>query len=204
MCSSDLLNTDGIDSQTGAQPDKDGYDNTSLTVRWTKYLDAENDLNLSLLHASGNTAFDNAWAGESVVHDSDYTLQVLNLRLEHADEAGWQGSIQFGRSLDDSETFADGVSDGEFDTTRYQLNGQLDWPVGGQHLLTVGSDYSNESVDSSVTYDVSERSNLGVFLQWQGAFGSQNVVAGTRIDDNEQFGTHTTGNVDYEIGRAHV
>ena len=193
------LNTDGIDSQTGAQPDKDGYDNTSLTVRWTKYLDAENDLNLSLLHASGNTAFDNAWAGESVVHDSDYTLQVLNLRLEHADEAGWLGSIQFGRSLDDSETFADGVSDGKFDTTRYQLNGQLDWPVGGQHLLTVGSDYSNESVDSSVTYDVSERSNLGVFLQWQGAFGSQNVVAGTRIDDNEQFGTHTTGNIDYAL-----
>ncbi len=36
--------TDGIDSQTGAQPDKDGYDNTSLTVRWTRYLDAENDV----------------------------------------------------------------------------------------------------------------------------------------------------------------
>ena len=41
--------TDGIDSQTGAQPDKDGYDNASLAVRWTRYLDAENDLNVSCL-----------------------------------------------------------------------------------------------------------------------------------------------------------
>ena len=192
-------NTDGIDSQTGAQPDKDGYDNTSLTARWTRRLDAENDLNVSLLHASGNTAFDNAWAGESVVHDSDYTQQILNFRLDHADEEGWQGKLQFGRSLDDSETFADGVSDGKFDTTRFQLNGQLDWPVSGQHLLTVGSDYSKDSVDSSVIYDIDERSNLGVFLQWQGIHGAQNFVAGARIDNNEQFGTHTTGNVDYAL-----
>ena len=192
-------NTDGIDSQTGAQPDKDGYDNTSLTARWTRYLDAENDLNVSLLHASGNTAFDNAWAGESVVHDSDYTQQVLNFRLDHADEEGWQGKLQFGRSLDDSETFADGVSDGKCDTTRFQLNGQLDWPVSGQHLLTVGSDYSKDSVDSSVIYDIDERSNLGMFLQWQGIHGAQNFVAGARIDDNEQFGTHTTGSVDYAL-----
>ena len=193
------LSTDGIDSQTGAQPDKDGYDNTSLTVRWARALDAENDLNVSLLHANGNTAFDNAWAGESVVHDSDYTQQVLNFRLNHADKEGWLGKVQFGRSLDNSETFADGVSDGKFDTTRFQLNGQLDWPIGGQHLLTVGSDYSKESVDSSVTYDIDERSNLAVFLQWQATHGVHNYVAGARVDDNEQFGTHTTGNIDYAL-----
>ena len=191
--------TDGIDSQTGAQPDKDGYDNTSLAVRWIRYLDAENDLNVSLLHANGNTAFDNAWAGESVVHDSDYTQQVLNFRLNHADKEGWLGKVQFGRSLDNSETYADGVSDGKFDTTRFQLNGQLDWPIGGQHLLTVGSDYSKESVDSSVTYDIDERSNLAVFLQWQGTHDVHNYVAGARVDDNEQFGTHTTGNIDYAL-----
>ncbi len=191
--------TDGIDSQTGAQPDKDGYDNASLAVRWTRYLDAENDLNVSLLHANGNTAFDNAWAGESVVHDSDYTQQVLNFRLNHADKEGWLGKVQFGRSLDNSETYADGVSDGKFDTTRFQLNGQLDWPIGGQHLLTVGSDYSKESVDSSVTYDIDERSNLAVFLQWQGTHDVHNYVAGARVDDNEQFGTHTTGNIDYAL-----
>ena len=147
---------------------------------------------MSLLHASGNTAFDNAWAGESVVHDSDYTQQVFNFRLDHADEEGWLGKVQFGRSLDNSETFADGVSDGKFDTTRFQINGQLDWPTGEQHLLTVGSDYSNDIVDSSVTYNIDERSNLALFLQWQGAHVAHNFVAGTRIDDNEQFGTHTT------------
>ena len=38
----------------------------------------------------------------------------------------------------------------------------------------------------------------GVYFGWL-FYGAQNFVAGTRIDDNEQFGMHTTGNVDYAL-----
>ncbi|MGE4635384.1 MAG: TonB-dependent receptor [Arenicellales bacterium] len=195
----DVIDADGIDSTVGSQSDKDGYDNTSLSARWHGPTAGAGELDLSLLYASGNTGFDNPWAGPLVVNDSSYTQQVLNLKWRTDGDGGWSSTIQVGQSRDDSKTFADSVSDGEFNTTHNQASWQLDWPVAEAHLLTGGIDYADDSVDGSVSYDVSSRSNLGVFGQWQGGYGIQDVVGGLRFDDNEQFGSHFTGNLDYAL-----
>ncbi|MDG2238111.1 MAG: TonB-dependent receptor [Arenicellales bacterium] len=196
----DVIDTDGIDSTVGAQSDKDGYDNTSLSARWSgSTSDGVGELDLSLLYASGNTGFDNPWAGPLVVNDSSYAQQVLNLKWHTDGNGGWSNTIQVGQSRDDSKTFADNISDGEFNTTHNQASWQLDWPVAEVHLLTGGIDYADDSVDGSVSYDVSSRSNLGLFGQWQGGSGSQSAVAGLRFDDNGQFGNHFTGNLDYGL-----
>jgi len=196
----DVIDTDGIDSTVGAQSDKDGYDNTSLSARWSgSTSDGAGELDLSLLYASGNTGFDNPWAGPLVVNDSSYAQQVLNLKWRTDGNGGWSNTIQVGQSRDDSKTFADNISDGEFNTTHNQASWQLDWPVAEVHLLTGGIDYADDSVDGSVSYDVSSRSNLGLFGQWQGGSGNQSAVAGLRFDDNGQFGNHFTGNLDYGL-----
>ena len=196
----DVIDTDGIDSTVGAQSDKDGYDNTSLSARWNGATsDGAGELDLSLLYASGNTGFDNPWAGPLVVNDSSYAQQVLNLKWHTDGNGGWSNTIQVGQSRDDSKTFEDNIPDGEFNTTHNQASWQLDWPVAEVHLLTGGIDYADDSVDGSVSYDVSSRSNLGLFGQWQGGSGSQSAVAGLRFDDNGQFGNHFTGNLDYGL-----
>ena len=76
---------------------------------------------------------------------------------------------------------------------------KIDWPVADMHLLTAGLDYVADSVDSLVPYDASSRDNLGAFGQWQGSYGRQEVVAALRWDNNEQFGSHSTGSMDYAL-----
>ncbi|MDP6137423.1 MAG: TonB-dependent receptor [Arenicellales bacterium] len=197
-----LLDTDGIDSTSGAQSDKDGYENSAISASWRNNDDDIGELDFSLMYATGNTGFDNPFAGPDVMHDSDYLQQMLNLRWLYRGKQGWNSTLQIGQSQDDSETFSDRVLDGRFDTTHDQVNWQLDWPMANVHLLTVGLDYADDTIDTLVAYDVSNRSNLGLFSQWQGAYGRQNVVAGLRYDDNEQFGSHTTGSLDFAVDLA--
>ena len=197
-----LLDTDGIDSTSAAQSDKDGYDNRAVSGSWRNSDDDTGELDFSLMYATGNTGFDNPYAGPDVIHDSDYLQQILNLRWLYSGEQGWSSAFQFGQSRDDSDTFSDGVLDGKFDTTRDQVSWQLDWPMGNIHLLTVGADYADDAIDTLVAYDLNSRSNLGVFSQWQGAYGRQNLVVGLRYDDNEQFDSHATGSIDYAFDLA--
>ncbi|MDP7563362.1 MAG: TonB-dependent receptor [Arenicellales bacterium] len=193
------LDTDGIDSTVGAQVDRDGYDNAALSARWHSGPSANGEIDLSLLAASGNTEFDNSWVAPTVRHDSDYTVAVAGARWAYFAEDGWISTLQAGQSRDDSDTFSDGALDGRFDTTHNQLGWQIDWPVADMHLLTAGLDYAADSVDSLVSYDASSRDNLGAFGQWQGSYGHQEVVAALRWDDNEQFGSHSTGSMDYAL-----
>jgi vitamin B12 transporter len=57
-------------------------------------------------------------------------------------------------------------------------------------------------VSGSTAYTVTERDNVGVFSQYLGRFGMHDLQASLRGDDNEQFGSQTTGSLawGYEFG----
>ena len=77
-----------------------------------------------------------------------------------------------------------------------------DFGLGDRQLLTVGLDWLRDRVDSSTAYDETQRDNHAVFAQYQATFGAQSLEASARHDDNEQFGTHTTGSAAWGIAFA--
>ena len=66
--------------------------------------------------------------------------------------------------------------------------------IGADHLLTLGIDHQRDSLEATTDYAVTSRDNTGVFGQYLGTFGHNDVQLGLRHDDNEQFGGETTGN----------
>lgn len=56
-------------------------------------------------------------------------------------------------------------------------------------------DWLDDRITGTTAYDVTARDNTGVFAEYQGRFGAQQLQAGLRNDDNEQFGSHTTGDL---------
>lgn len=190
------FDTGGIDSCRGnlmagcytVEPDKDGYRNSSGSLR-AGYRFADNaEVEAHILRTQGHNKYDG-----SFVNESDIVQQAAGASLSYSPSDRWHATLLAGRSNDDSNDFLDGVFSGRFKTERDTLSLQNDLSVADKHLITLGLDYQNDKVDSTTAYDVTARNDKGLFAQYQGSFGQQDVQFAMRGDDNGQFGHHGTG-----------
>ncbi len=184
---------DGKPSPGGAgcytvEPDKDGYDNRSASLRGGYRFASGIALDLHALYAKGKTEFDGSY-----VNEAESVQQVLggSLQLDPLDM--WHLTLAAGRSWDDSDNFLNGTFMSRFRTERDTVTLQNDFAVADDHLLTVGADYQDDRVSGTTAYAVDSRDNLGVFTQYQGWLGAHDLQLSMRRDDNQQFGKHTTG-----------
>ena len=196
-----FLRTDGINACTGTaagwgagcfadEPDRDGYRNRSASLRGGgKFGDAWT-LEGSALRAEGYNHYDGSWANYS-----ETVQQVYTGKLRYAPSArmAWQATV--GRSRDESDDFGSAGFVGGLQTRRDQAALQGDFQLKPGQQLTAGADWLDDHITGSTAYDVDSRDNTGVFAEYQGRFGPQQLQAGLRYDDNEQFGSHTTGNL---------
>ncbi|TWI02846.1 vitamin B12 transporter [Luteimonas cucumeris] len=193
--------TDGIDACRGSgtlfvgcftdEPDKDGYENNSLSLqggyRFNKAWDAE----ARILRAQGHNEYDGSFANES-----DVVQQVAGARLRYAPGETLSFTLNAGRSVDESDDYKDDTFSSRFETHRDL--GSLQADIGaGTGLVSLGFDWQRDTVDSSTPFDQQQRINRGLFGQWQGDFGKQSFQASARRDDDSQFGGETTGSLRY-------
>jgi vitamin B12 transporter len=175
------------------EPDEDGYRNASGSLR-TGYRWGETaEIEATALHASGRTEYDGDFGNET-----DFTQSVYSLKGKVAATSNWDLTLQLGLSQDDADDFKDGTYVSTFDTQRRNASLQSDWTVANGQVVTLGFDYLDDRVDSSTPYDETSRDNSGIFGQYTGRLGAHEVLASVRNDDNEQFGTHTTGGVGWK------
>ena len=200
--------TDGINACAGRpfppgggcfthEPDRDGYDNESLSVRAGVRIVDGTELEARLLNADGATQFDGAFTNRARIR-----AQAGSLRLQHRPSAMLQLTALAGRSRDDSENFLDRTFRTRFDTQRDSLSVQADWSLASSALLTSGFDYLRDRVASTTAYTVDSRIDRGVFVQYDGSAGRHQLTGGLRHDDDQQFGDRVTGNLAYGIELA--
>ncbi len=195
------LRTEGIDAREPTvlfgflpldEPDKDGFHKDALSVRYGHRLANGSEVELFGLNADGNTEFDATTGNED-----NFQAQALGARFKHRPAARWNLILEAGRTRDRRRTFREdgSVPDNRFDSEIQTLLWQNDISLGIDQLLTVGADYRNEEIDSTVEFKESARDNKALFGQYQRTFRQQDLLLGLRQDDNEQFGAETTGNV---------
>lgn len=190
--------TDGFDTCQGNltagcfsdEPDDDGFDNTSGSIRLGSDIGNQGDWNLHFLHAAGTTEFDGSiFSGNS----ADNIQQVIGAEVNLSVSDAFQLGVKAGQSKDESDLFFNGASNSFFNTEKQNVSLQADLPMRKDDLLTIGIDYEKDSVDSSTAYEVTSRDNKGVFAQYLASFGSVDMALSLRADDNQQFGSHSSG-----------
>ncbi len=196
------FDTDGINVSAAAQPDEDGYDNRSLSVNLQHEFGSGGEFEAGLFRVEGTTEFDSPFDALSDVHEDDFVQQTAHLTLRWVPSDVWSTSLQFAQSRDESETSLNGARSAVFDTERDAVSWQNDLQVGDVNLLSAGIDYSDDSVSGTAAFDQGSRDNVGVFAQWQGEVDRHSLLLGLRRDDNEQFGTEPTGNINYGLQLA--
>lgn len=197
-----LERTDGFNACNGQpvpfagcgvyEPDRDGFRNLGASARAGYRFSERAELDLHLLRTDNETDFD---GGPFSGNSSRSEQQVLGASARLRPLEPWTLTLAGGRSWDKYRAFFDGVFLDRFDTERDVASLQSDLAVADRQLLTLGVDYQLDRVDGTVDYTEDSRDDLGYFGEYQGGWGGFAAKLSLRQDDNQQFGTHNTGNL---------
>ena len=191
--------TKGIDARqptTGMfavdEPDNDAYVRNSFSARGGFRADNNTEFDLNAQYNDGNSEFDS-----TTNNTTDFVQQLINARIAFNITPSSRLIINGGQTRDESFNFrADGSSIAtEFNNLRDQYSFQGDIDFGKAGLIITGVDYYNDAVESTTDYAETTRYNSGAFVQYSNSLRMAGIQAGVRVDNNEQFGNHTTGNL---------
>jgi vitamin B12 transporter len=170
------------------EPDRDGYRNRSGSARGGYRFGGRGEVDLFWLGAKAQSLFDGDF-----VNDTKTSQQVLGGKARFRPLDPWDLSLALGQSRDWSDNRLDGGFVTRFDTNRDTASLQSDLTLTPGQILTLGMDYQEDRIVSTEDYAEDSRRNLGVFGEVQADLAGHGFSASLRQDDNQQFGTHSTG-----------
>ncbi|MDE1923909.1 MAG: TonB-dependent receptor, partial [Gammaproteobacteria bacterium] len=173
-------------------PRPDGFHDVSASAHVGYRFSSRLDVDATALRAQGGTRY----AGSYTNHQS-FAEQVESLAAHWMPSASLRLTAQAGQSRDDEIDTLDFVEPpgNLFDTIRNDASLQADWTIAKRQVFTVGSDYVRDTVVNDASFPVTARHVTGVFGEYQGGFGAQQITLSARHDDNSQFGGKTTGSI---------
>lgn len=194
-CSGDPINFAGCFVD---EPDKDGYRNTSASMQ-AAYSSEQLQIEFSTLYSHGYSEYDGYSTDFGLTpNQTRFTQSTPTLRLKYLPAEAIAISLAGSITREDTDNFGEGVFASRFDTEKRNASAQSDWQVAEGQTFTLGADYLDDRVNSTTAYDRDSRSNTGIFGQYLGSMGQHEFSASARNDDNEQFGSHVTGNVGWK------
>jgi vitamin B12 transporter len=194
--------TDGFDARQPTvefgslvdDPDNDGHDNTSASLRLGHRFENGTEIELHGTHAEGNTEYDST---VPFANEDEFVQQALGISLRATPADNWDVTIAGGRSLDERDSFRQGApaSSTTFNTERLTFSVQNDVTLASDDTLSLGVDYHDDRVDSTTIYNETSRATTAGFVQYQGESGKHAWLARIRRLHDEQFGNRNTGNL---------
>ncbi|MCZ4304733.1 TonB-dependent vitamin B12 receptor [Zoogloeaceae bacterium G21618-S1] len=179
---------DGFGGCFNNEPDRDGYQNLSGSVRAGYRFTGGAEVNVNWMRTQAKSDFDG-----SSQNESDTVQEVFGGRFSFSPVAAWKMSFSAGVSTDDSNNYKDDLFKSSFDTERTTLSWQNDIALSANNMLTLGLDHQDDEITSTTAYPETSRTNDGVFALYQGAFGQHDYQLSLRSDDDQRYGRHNTG-----------
>jgi len=170
------------------EPDDDGYDNTSFNARMS-HLGKNVYFQANILHTQGHNEFDSSFNNQS-----DFLQQVIGLKTDITFNDVWLAHFNLGNNRDEIESFGN-TPRTYLNNRRHLFSWQNDFSLSARNELIIGYDFQQDKVDSSFGFIENNRDNHGFFTQYQTVKGNADFNLGLRHDQNDQFGSHNTGNM---------
>lgn len=196
-----------IDPQLAARanPDKDGYDNTTFSAQLQHAFDADHQLSASLFDSSGASQSDSSSfpAVPADVHRSESNIRKLALALDSRIGDAWQSRLQLARGTDDSQSFLNGAPDvasgALFRTANRQLAWQNEVRITDKQHLNLAAEHLAQAVTSSTAFSRTRRNVDSLQGGYAGEYGAHRVQLNLRHDRYSDFGIANTGLFGYGL-----
>ncbi len=201
------LKTDGVSAinpalNHNANPDKDGYDNTSLSANIRHMFNADHSLSATIFNSQGHNQYDSAFGLPTNLNTNKARVSKFSLISDNRLTESWQSKLQLAQGMDDYQDFTDGLPT-PFGSMYKTINQQLSWQntlqfdAGKQILL--GAEHLNQRVSSDIqpAYIQGARKVNTLYAGYTGNYGAHQLQANLRQDRNSQYGDAATGLLGY-------
>jgi vitamin B12 transporter len=189
--------------QAAANPDRDGYANTSATLRLTQALAPGHALSAGWLHSDGRLDYDSAFDTPADVQRSRTRKDMLHLRSENQFRPGWDSSLTLSTQREDVRQHASGQFgfDSRYLTGGHGLNWLNTLELGAGLSATAGVDLQRQTIEVEGSYERG-RNVRALFggLQWR--LGAHDLAVHLRQDHVQGVGGHTSGSLGYGLQLA--
>jgi vitamin B12 transporter len=205
--------TDGVSSIKSSlvptvNPDKDGYDNTSISANVRQQFGDDHSLLFSLFNSRADSQTDNAFGLTSDTNQSRAAVSTMTLASNNRLSEMWQSKLQLSQGMDDTQNFLNGVPDlglgAQFKTVSDQTSWQNTLQLGQHNVLNIGVEQLKQRVSSSTIFTRTNRTDDSLFAGYTGVYGAHQVQLNLRRDRYSDFGaadTHLLG-YGYEVNDA--
>ncbi len=174
------------------EPDDDAYRNTSLSLRAGHQFNKDTTIEVFSLSNQGETEFDGSiFSG----NQTDFLQHTFGATFNTAVTDIWSITTSLSQGRMEADNNKNGVDVNFADNKKNYFSLQNDFSISPDYLFSLGYEYEKDEIDTTNTFSETERDNHAYFGQLLGHSGDNNFRLSLRVDDNEQFGHHTTGNI---------
>jgi len=198
------VKTDGVSAMNpllmpGANPNNNGYDNTTFNGQVKQSFNADHQLSAALFSTRGDSQYDNAFnLATTDTNNTKAVLQKLSLTSDDQLNEAWHSKLNLARGTDDSRDYLNGAENGYIKTVNKQLTWQNELQIADTQRVNLATEHLAQSVASDTTaYTQTTRSVNSVMGGYVGEFGAQQVQFNLRRDRYSDFGAVNTGLLGY-------
>lgn len=192
------MKTQGIDATSApVETDKDGYENYSVSLNAGHQFNDQLSVDMNALHIEGETEIDNTWTKGQEPY-TQLVASVYGVGVNYQANKVWNTKLKVGYSQDQQEGYVKAGLDNVYETEKETVSWLNTLAFDKNHNLILGTDYLKDKisgVNGPSLFDKKSRDNYGYFAQYLGTIDQFDIEASLRLDDNEQYGDHTTGNL---------
>ena len=185
-------------SVPAANPDADGYRNTSLAFKLQQALAPGHSLGLGWVRTDGRLDYDSAFATPADVQTSHTVKDLISLVSDNQLSSAWRSAVSLSRQTDDARL----VESGSFGfNARYQTRVEtLNWvntlALSPATTLTAGLDHQRQHIDADegAVYAHSRRLTA-LFGGLQARLGAHDLALALRHDDVQGSAGQASGSL---------
>jgi vitamin B12 transporter len=198
------VKTDGVSAinpqlLTGSNPNKNGYDNSTLDAQIKHAINADHALTASVFSTRGNSSYDISGL-PTAINNIIENIDKLSLSSDDQISSMWHSQVRLSQGVDDSQTF--GVYPGRFQTRSNQLAWQNNFKLADNQHLSLSVENLNQAVTSNTLFSQTGRNVNSVLGGYVGEYGAQQVQLNLRQDRYSDFGAANTGLLGYGLSFA--
>ncbi len=195
--------TDGISALNPVQvptanPDQDGYHNTSVSGALSHEWTTGHELGLRFSSSDGRYDFDSGFDTPTAIHTGQTRVESLTLFSQNRFNANWLSRVSFSEARDKSTTMvsAAGVTDSRFLSKTRLLQWDNQITLSPSWSATIGVEWQRQGFDSDDGYGTEygkDRTANSVYGGVQGKMGAHQWQLNVRHDKVESVDSVTTG-----------
>lgn len=186
-----------------ANPDRDGYDNTTFNAQVQHAINTDHQLSASLFSTRGDSQYDSAFNLATTDRNSTLdAIEKLSLTSDDQLNATWHSKLNWARGTDDSKDYLNDVEDSRFKTVNSQLAWQNELQLADTQRVNLAAEHLVQSVASDTLFTQTRRSVNSLLGGYVGEYGAQQVQFNLRQDHYSDFGTANTGLLGYGLSFA--